>query len=173
MGKIYTNIMTWQELLTISHIIGTVLGVGGSTFADLIYRQANRDDLIDPTEAGYLRLSYRVLRIGLFLLIFSGFGFFLLLRLNDHTFVLYLPNLWMKLALTVVLLVNAVLMQVRRMPMWLGAAISLVAWYSALMLGVWRTLDLTFPQLVLAYVIIVGIVAAVFRRTDQPKPSRP
>lgn len=164
--------MNWQEFLTISHVIGTVLGVGGSTFADLIYRKANRDSVIDPTEAGYLRLSYRVLRIGLFLLIVSGFGFFLSLRYSEHTFVLYLPNVWMKLILTVIILLNAILMQVRRMPMWLGAAISVVAWYGALMLGIWRSLDLTFPQLVLAYVAIVAIVAYVFRRTDKPQPNR-
>ncbi len=165
--------MTWPEFLTVSHIVGTVLGVGGSTFAELIYRKANRDRTIDQTEAGFLRLSYGVLRIGLILLVLSGFGFFLLLRLEGHAFVLYKTNLWMKLILTVVLLINAILLQIRKLPMWLGAAVSVVAWYSALALGIWRSLKLPLEVEILFYLVIVGVVAAIFRRSDRPLPSRP
>lgn len=164
--------MTWDEFLKISHIVGTILGVGGATYIELIFRRAKADGRIDDSESGILRLMFTVLRVGLLLIVLSGFGFFLQLRLEGPQFVLYLPGLWMKLSLTVLLLLNAVLLQLRKVPVWLGGAVSLVAWYVAAFLGIWRSYHPSYLTLVLAYAVLVGLVAIWFRATDRRTPRR-
>ncbi len=164
--------MTWDEFLKFAHIIGTVLGVGGATYVELIYRRANADGKINQSESDILRLMFMVLRLGLLLIVLSGFGFFLQLRLEGPQFVLFLPGLWMKLSLTVLLLFNAVILQMRLWPAWFGGAISIVAWYAAAFLGIWRSVHPSYLVMGLAYIVFVALVAGWFRATDEKKPAR-
>ncbi len=163
--------MNWSQFLTITHVIGTILGVGGSTFAELIYRQANADRVIDPTESSYLRLSYRVLRVGLVLLVLSGFGLLVYARLHGRESALYSPKLWIKLGLTVVILVNALLLEVRKTPVWLGAAVSVTSWYTAAILGAWRGIRSRFLTQLVIYLLVLAAVAIWFKLTDRRRPN--
>ena len=72
--------MAVYDLLVIVHIIGTVLGVGAATFAEIHYTRFNSDDIITDDERKTLAVTYTVMRTGLFLLVISGFGFLLYLR---------------------------------------------------------------------------------------------
>ncbi len=164
--------MDWRTVITITHIIGTVLGVGGATFAEVFYRKALKDGAVDETEGSFLGTTYRVLRIGMVLLVLSGFGYLLLTRLSGRTEHLYDPRLWMKLTMTVVILVNALLMALRKIPPWFGAAISIVSWYGALVLGIWRKLDASFFTILLWYAVVVAIAAFIFRawKTGERSP---
>ena len=153
--------MNWHSFLIIVHLIGTVLGVGGATFAEIFYLKAKRDGVIEPLEVDYLKTSYLVLRIGLFILIISGFGFLLFYRLSGYGGGLLNPKLWAKLAIVVILILNAFLIQIRKIPMWLGASVSLTSWYGAMILGAWRTLDASFISIIIAYVIAIFIVVGI------------
>ena len=153
--------MDWYTFLIITHLIGTVLGVGGATFAEIFYLKAKRDGIIEPLEVDYLRTVYFILRIGLFILIISGFGFLLLYRLMGNGEALLNPKLWTKLLIVVILGFNAFLIQAKKIPMWLGASISLTSWYGTLTLGAWRTLDASFISIIIVYVIAVFIVAGI------------
>lgn len=130
--------MTWDIVVKIGHIVGTVLGVGGATMAEVFYTRAIRDGKIDESEGALLRGVYTVIRVGLIVLVVSGFGYLLLLRLEGHAQYIYSPRVWAKLTLTAILLFNAILLQTRKMPVWLGAGISLTSWYAALVIGAWR-----------------------------------
>ncbi|MBI4090321.1 MAG: hypothetical protein HY421_02865 [Candidatus Kerfeldbacteria bacterium] len=155
--------MDWRTFITIAHIVGTVLGVGGATFAEVFHRRALRDGKIDESEGGLLSLTYGMLRLGIILLVLSGFAYFLLLRLGGRGAILYEPRLWAKLILTVVILVNALLMATRKLPVWVGGSISIVSWYAALILGVWRGLELSLVAIMAWYVGLVLLVALIFR----------
>lgn len=157
-----------QVALTILHVIGTVLGVGGATFAEIFYIRAKLDGVIDPQEGGFLKTTYMVLRIGMVLLLVSGFGYLLYLRLNDITQALYGAKLWTKLIITMVIVVNALLLQFRKVPFWLGSAISLASWYTAMAYGIMRPRSFTLAEGLFIYLMIIAItclaLAAVRRR---------
>lgn len=154
--------MDWHTFLIITHIIGTVLGVGGATFAEVFYLKAIKDGEIDPTESSFLKTTYFILRIGIILLVLSGFGLLLLNRLEGATQYLYSPRLWAKLTLTVIIVANAVLLQVRLIPAWLGFSLSFTSWYVALILGLWRGASAAgYATIMLWYVGAVFVVAFI------------
>lgn len=149
-------------MLIITHLIGAVLGVGGATFAEIFYLKAKKDGVIEPLEIDHLRTIYFVLRIGLFISAITGFGFLLFYRLiGAPAEVFFNPKLWAKLSILIVLILNAFLIQIRKIPMWLGASVSLTSWYSALILGSWRTLDASFVSIIIFYIIAVFVIAGI------------
>lgn len=153
--------MDWYSFLIISHLIGAVLGVGGATFAEIFYLKAKRDGVIDPLEVDYIKNTITVLRVGLFILVFSGFGFLLLYRFEGAGAAILDARLWAKLLIFLVIIFNAFLMQARKIPMWLASSISLTSWYAALIIGGWRTLSASFGSIMIAYIIAIIVVAIV------------
>lgn len=152
--------MTLYELLVIMHVVGTVLGVGAATFAEIHYTRFNSDDIITDDERKTLATTYTVMRTGLFLLVISGFSILLYMRLTEYVEVLTSPSFWAKMTVVAVLVGNALLLQARIMPFSVGAAISLTSWYTALMLGVIGTTGATYLEILMYYaaaVVLVGI----------------
>lgn len=157
--------MDWHTFLIITHIIGTVLGVGGATFAEVFYLKAIKDGEIDPTESSFLKTTYFILRIGIILLVLSGFGLLLLNRLDGAAQYLYSPRLWAKLTLTLIIVINAILLQVRLIPAWLGFSLSFTSWYTALILGLWRGATAAgYVTIMLWYIVAVFVVAFILER---------
>lgn len=153
--------MNFDVLLTIGHIVGTLLGVGGATFAEIFYCKAMKDGHVDPMESAFLKKIYRVLRIGMILLILSGFGYFLLFRIEGREALLYNDRFLAKIALIIIIFFNALLLQSRRIPLWLGSSLSITSWYTALVLGAWEHLHASFFVITAWYVVAVFVMAAV------------
>ncbi|GMQ95257.1 MAG: hypothetical protein BMS9Abin13_370 [Patescibacteria group bacterium] len=153
--------MDWETLLIVTHIIGTTLGVGGATFAEVFYLKAIRDGVVSPVEGDFLKTTYAIMRTGLVLLVLSGFGFLLLYRLNGAEALLLNGALWAKLTIVLVLVANAVMIQIRKMPMWLATSLSLTSWYAALVLGAWRGIPYSFLEILIGYVVAVFAVAYI------------
>ncbi len=150
--------MDWDTLIMLGHIVGTVLGVGGATFAEIFHSKVTRDGY-NETAGGFLHITYMIMRIGLILLVISGFGFLLLARFEGQTQYIYSARVWAKLMITLIILVNTALLHIRKMPTWLGSAISITSWYAALIIGAWR-IRAGFWTLILAYLIVIIVVAA-------------
>lgn len=166
--------MTFYEILVIMHIIGTVLGVGAATFAEILYARFNSDDIINNEERKVLSVTYMVMRTGLFLLVISGFAFLLYFRLTEDVTTLMSPSFWAKMTVIAVLVGNALLLQARMMPFAIGTALSLTSWYTALVLGV--ALDkttATYFEILMYYAIAIVLVAICLRwiraRTHIPR----
>lgn len=153
--------MDIYTLLIIAHIIGTVIGVGGATFAEIFIIKSLKDGVIDPVESSFLRPTYTAMRVGLFILVLSGFGLLLLNRINGFEENLYDEKFWAKMTIVLMLLFNAVLLQIRKVPLWLGSAVSITSWYSALILGAWHGLSLSFFGILIWYVVAIFIVAGI------------
>lgn len=153
--------MDIYTFLIISHIIGTVLGVGGATFAEIFYIRAVSRGVFDTRDKATLRVIYLVLRIGLVLAVLSGFGFLLLYRITGQEELLFDPKLWAKMTIVFILVANAVLLQMRKISMWLGSSLSLTSWYAALILGSWRDVPYSYMTLMAAYVAAIIIVAFI------------
>jgi len=149
-------------ILIVAHVIGTVLGVGGATFAEVFLIKSLRDGEMDPHESSTLRTVYWVIRIGLALAVLSGFGFLLQYRLEGHASYLFNEALWAKTVIVLIIAINAWLLTARRIPMWLGSALSFTSWYAALIIGfLIGPVDYGFFELLGYYVVAVGIVAVI------------
>lgn len=155
--------MDIYTLLVVTHIIGTVLGVGGATFAELNLIRALRDGEVSIDESELMRGAYAVLRLGFFMLVVSGFGFLLYYRLMGMEELLYSEKLWAKLSIIGVLSVNAILLQLRKINLIWGSAISITAWYAALILGSMRGLDYSYFGVLLYYSLSIPIAYLVLR----------
>lgn len=123
------------QILIIIHVVAGVLGVGGATFIEIIFNTSIKDGKMDETERGFMRITTRVLRIGLFASIFTGLGIILLYRFNDQLFRLYDPVLWAKFTILFALMINGVLLQLHKVPLSVGSAVSFISWYSVFVLG--------------------------------------
>ncbi len=155
--------MAVYDILVIMHIIGTVLGVGAATFAEIHYTRFNSDDIITDDERKTLAVTYTVMRTGLFLLVISGFGFLLYLRLTEYTDLLTSATFLAKMTVVGVLVGNALLLQARIIPLAIGAAVSLTSWYTALVLGSLRDTNASYIEILSYYVIAVILVAFALR----------
>ena len=140
-------------ILILVHLLGTILGVGGATFAEIFYLKALKDGEFTPEEGATLKTIYSVLRIGLILGVLSGFGFLLLYRFTGQEEQLLDPKLWAKMTVLVILVVNALLLQLHRIPLWLGASLSITSWYTAMVLGAWRNISYSYIVIMMGYII--------------------
>lgn len=148
----------WESFLVIVHIFGATLGVGAATFAEIFLLKSLKDGVIDPVEGSFLQVTYRIIRIGLALLIFSGFGLFLLYRLEGATDLLYNPVLWAKMSIVIIIIINAVLMQSRKIPIRWGSPLSLASWHATLILGAWHGLVASYLEIAVWYGVWVALV---------------
>lgn len=155
--------MTLFELLVVMHVIGTVLGVGAATFAEIYYTRFNRDDIVTDDERKTLTVTYTVMRIGLFLLVISGFSFLLYFRFTEHMNIFSSPSFWAKMTVIAVLVGNALLLQMRRVSLAVGAAVSLTSWYTALILGVIGKTGATYLEILAYYSIAIVLVGVSLR----------
>lgn len=144
------------------HILGAILGTGAATFVEIFYLKAIRDGKIESFEAEDLKVFYFILRLTLIILIISGFGILVVWRLNllGPDF-FYNPRLWAKYTIVLVILINAILIQMRKMPMWLGSSLSLVSWWTAFILGGWRTLAASYFEIIFGYILAVIVVGFI------------
>ncbi|MEK7109292.1 MAG: hypothetical protein AAB919_02545 [Patescibacteria group bacterium] len=155
--------MTLIELLVIMHVVGTVLGVGAATFAEIYYTRFNSDDIVTDDERKTLATAYTVMRTGLFLLAISGFAFLLYFRLTEHVGILTSPSFWAKMTIVGVLVGNALMLQARIMPLAVGAAVSLTSWYAALVLGVIGKTSATYAEILIYYAVAIVLVGVSLR----------
>ncbi|MEK7086974.1 MAG: hypothetical protein AAB935_01810 [Patescibacteria group bacterium] len=165
--------MDWKTFLTVFHVIGTALGVGGATFAEFFYLKSVRDGAVDPMEDGVLKITFYVLRIGMIFLVLSGFGFLLFYRLTGQEASLYNPKFLAKLTIILILFLGAIFWQAKKVPLWLGGAGSLTSWYAALILGVWRGLEASYLNIMLFYflaVLFIAFLLGILRKLAGIKP---
>lgn len=150
-------------LLIIVHLIGTILGVGGATFIEIFLNKALRDGHMDPVESDFMATTFSVVRWGLIISLLSGFGFLLLYKFTGQTFRLYDPVLWAKMTIIGVIAVNTVLLQMHKISLYWGSALSFVSWYSAAILGVFLSgpASYSYVNIMVVYIATVLIGSIV------------
>jgi len=166
----------------IIHNIGFILGVGSATITDIFFFRFLKDDKIDAKEKNVMDTLTDTIWIGLAVLIVSGV-------------MLYLPNQEVlntsskfsaKILVVTVIILNGLTLNMfvgpkirklsfrqdlvptrfRKFAFALGA-ISITSWYSAFILGSFRTMDFSFHQIISTYAIllILAIISSqIFQR---------
>lgn len=148
--------------LILFHIIGTVLGVGAATFIEIftLYLLSQGDR--EPMKHMLLQISYNTLRIGLLLLVLSGMGFLVHVRILGFGGYIEMPLFWVKMGVVAVLVAAAMLQQLKLISMTWGSAIALTSWYTALAFGVFLEAEASIPMAIAWYVVAVIAMYFVF-----------
>lgn len=170
--------------LTLFHIIGVAIGVGGATVSDVLFFRALKDKRISADELGLLHTLGMMVWVGLIILIASGIGFLTLQYVMSGTST-YLVSAWFQAKMTIIaiLLTNAFVMHLYVFPFMKSnldttlthkkvaphfallaatGVVSITSWYSALVLGVTRGLDFSYGLILNLYLVILvfGVMVA-------------
>ena len=178
------NKMDISLFITLFHIIGVAIGVGGATVSDVLFFRALADRKISKDELALLHTLGMMLWVGLFILVASGLGFLTLQFTNTGT-VHYLRETWFLAKMTIIaaLSTNALVMHWYIFPFMethtgkvlnfttmrpklalfaTTGVVSITSWYTALVLGVTRGLDFTYGLIINLYLVLLtfGILVA-------------
>jgi len=159
--------MSIYGFIILLHVVGTILGAGGATVAEVQITRALRDKQVSPDEGGLMHLNYFLIRIGLTFIISSAFAMVGYHLINDSIQILLDAKVLFKEFLVVIIIANAVAIGRRWVPLWLGAAISFTSWWGATVLGVMGPVPFNFFTLLLIYIPTVFVIATVLHYTKQ------
>ncbi len=170
-----------KTLLTIGHLLGLVLGLGGVALLDLYLLRFIRGARIAPADVDLVHFVSRLVAAGLALLWASGVGFLLLDAAHGGT-ALADPKLHAKLLIVLVLTGNGLLLHARVLPLFArqvgrglfealtgreralviaSGAVSAASWYTPFLLGAVRELNGAAPvsTFMAAYTALVLVAA--------------
>jgi hypothetical protein len=158
--------------ISLTHSIGITLGVGASTFAILLFLRALSDGVIDASERHLLGAVYMVLRIAMVLIalpliILSGIWIY-----QGAGQLLLSPIFLIEWTILAVIVINAILMTKKKMPMWLGPAIAGGSWYSMFLVVELPLGQIAYPLLIVYYIAFVLLFFAAYtmlRKRYAPK----
>lgn len=153
--------MDIYSLIIAMHVIGTILGTGGATVAEIQVTRALRDKRVSTDERSLMHANYWVIRAGMFIIFISIVGMFWYHLSQGNTWILTSEKLWIKDLMFVVIIVNAILLTWHWVPLWLGASISLVSWWGATLLGLAGRLSFSFEMYLAGYVVAVLFMAVI------------
>ena len=164
-----------NTFLLIAHLIGIVIGVGGATIGDLIVLHSISDNRFDLSEFRIFKLISSIVIVGLLLLVGSGVGLILTGAPTS-------PRFWAKMTVIGVLCINGILLHtvifpkikqcvyeewaifsdktMKNAPLFLAIGVtSTFCWYVALILGAWRTLTVSYGEIIgICGLLWLGIV---------------
>ena len=153
--------MDIYTIIVAGHVVGTILGAGGATIAEFQIVRALRDKKVSDEERALMHVNYRMIRVGMALILISVVGMFWYHLKEGNEFILTSEKLWIKDLMFVAILVNAVALQKRWLPLWLGASISFTSWWGATLLGLAGRLPYSFETYLIGYVIAIFAVAGI------------
>lgn len=153
--------MDIYTLIVAGHVIGTILGVGGATIAEVQASLAYRNGKASEEARSLLHANYFVIRVGMGIILLSVLGMFWYQLNAGNTWILTSEKLWIKDLMFVAIFVNAVLLTKHLIPFWLGTSISLTSWWGATLLGLAGRLPYGFVTYLVWYVVAIFVVAGV------------
>lgn len=171
--------MDLHTILLIGHVMGVALGAGGATTSDFLFLTILRNGRIHQTEYRLLKTASAIVIAGLMLLTATGIGLIILSGSVTHRF-------FAKITIVLIAALNGGLMHLKLFPVLrqsahkqqlfhlngfakklprisILGAISAVSWYAALILGLWRSLRLSYPQIIVGYsaVLLLAMLGAI------------
>jgi membrane protein YdbS with pleckstrin-like domain len=172
--------MDTHSILILGHIIGTILGVGGATFIEIHLNMSLKDGTMDDSEKRFMAKDFLMTRIGMAIAFITGFGF-----LIDAYFHNALPRIladgvfWAKMAIIVIIIVNAYLLHKHKIGLYWGSAFSFVSWWTAMILGSFLTsnikffpanIPVSFVSIMAVYALCVIVGAFILHKIRTPRP---
>lgn len=181
--------MDYQNILTVFHLLGVVLGMGGAFASDAIFFSSIRDERVSETEVRFLKLGGKLVWSGLFIIVISGAFLFL----QDSEAYLASAKFLSKMTIVGILIANGLVFHLIHIPRFhrhagyhfpssdefmravpfllFGGVISTTSWLSAFILGMWRGIPYSYVEIMSVYgiIIVIGIaVTSVFKKRFIP-----
>ncbi len=167
-----------SSLLVIFHLVGVALGAGGAYLSDLLFFQSIKNRHISQTELRFLSLGSRMVWVGLFILIFSGLGLFLL----DTDKYLASSKFLAKMSIVAVIFFNGLLFEfihfgnlrfhagkrlhslerfMAKSP-WLmiSGIVSVTSWSFALVLGSLSSVPYSYSEIMVFYGLVILVITS-------------
>lgn len=151
--------MDIYQLIVAGHVIATILGVGGATIAEFQITHALEDSKVSRDERALMHVNYSMIRVGMFLMFVSVVAMFWYHLSQGNEFILTSEKLWIKELMFVAIIINAVVLTKRWIPLWLGASISFTSWWGATLLGISHGLSYSFETYLISYIVAIFAVA--------------
>jgi hypothetical protein len=173
----------------VGHLFGIALGAGGAFISDLLFLKSVRDRRISTTEMNFLLLASYCVTGGLILLILSGAGLFSL----DSAEYLASSKFLAKITIVGIITSNGVFLHAVHIPrlrrpvgaqsvlahefsprmlLLMSGVISTVSWASAIVLGAFESIPLSYEVILGGYgvILLFGLLFAYALR-DHLIPS--
>ena len=163
-----------REVFLIIHLVGVALGVGGATFTDVLFFKFLRNFQISKSEDNILKIFSKIIWVALAIIFVTGAALYLpkMAVLNQT------PKFLLKMIVFSVIFLNGIFLNLVISPRLInlffskntkltrstllmrklafaGGAISMVSWYSALVLGSLEPLKTSFSILLSIYLLIL------------------
>ncbi len=161
--------MELYNLLIIIHLFGIALGAGGAFASDMIFLTSVKDKSISSTEFTFIKLASRIVWSGLAILVLSGIMLFSLdpSRLGSSS------KFQAKMTIVSVIIINGIIFHAFHIPrikrhqnehfpssdefvrhrtlLTASGALSVTSWFSALLLGGWRSFPFSYTETIVVY----------------------
>lgn len=153
--------MEIYTLIVGGHVIGTILGTGGATIAEFQISKALADKRISSDERALMHANYAMIRVGMVIIGLSVIGMFWYHLNAGNSFIYLSEKLWIKDVMFLMIILNAVALHKRWVPLWLGASISFTSWWGATLLGLAGRLPYDFVTYLIGYTLAIFVVAGI------------
>lgn len=183
----------YKSYVTLLHLLGFALGVGGATISDVLFMRFLKDFKITAEEKSILQLMSQIVWVGLLIIVVSGIGLFL----PESERLLDSAKFLTKMVVIAVIILNGAVLNLLITPKLLtiawkengidvkntsrmsniafaSGAISFISWYTAFFLGFAKSVPYTFIQLISIYggLLLIGIIGSqIFKKIFTCKNS--
>lgn len=159
--------MDIYQIIVASHVVATILGTGGATIAEFQITRALKDKKVSDEERALMHVNYTMIRVGIAIMLVSVIAMFWYHLSQGNDFILFSEKLWIKDLMFIAIIVNAVALTKRWIPLWLGASVSFTSWWGATLLGLAGRLPYDFTTYLIGYIFAIFIVAYLLRVTHR------
>jgi hypothetical protein len=156
--------MDIYAVIVAAHVIGTILGTGGATVAEFQINRALKDKQVSEDERALMHVNYRMIRVGMAILLVSVIAMFWYHLDKGNQFILTSEKLWIKDLMFAMIFINAIALHKRWVPLWLGASVSFTSWWGATLLGLAGRLPYSFETYFVFYILAIFVVAVILDR---------
>jgi hypothetical protein len=154
--------MDLYTFLVMLHVVGTILGTGGATVAEIQIARALKDKRVSLDERELMHANYGLIRVGMGIILVSVLGMFWYFQSTGSNVLFTSEKLWIKELMFTLIFLNAFLLHKRWVPLWLGASVSFTSWWGATLLGLAGPLPYSFSTYLSGYIIAIFAVAGLF-----------
>ncbi|PIR85859.1 hypothetical protein COU14_02035 [Candidatus Kaiserbacteria bacterium CG10_big_fil_rev_8_21_14_0_10_44_10] len=159
--------MDIYQIIVASHVVATILGTGGATIAEFQITRALKDKKVSDEERALMHVNYTMIRVGMAIMLVSVIAMFWYHLSQGNDFIIFSEKLWIKDLMFIVIIINAVVLTKRWIPLWLGASVSFTSWWGATLLGLTGRLPYDFTTYLIGYIFAIFIVAYLLRVTHR------
>lgn len=159
--------MDIYQIIVASHVVATILGTGGATIAEFQITRALKDKKVSDEERALMHVNYTMIRVGMAIMLVSVIAMFWYHLSQGNDFIIFSEKLWIKDLMFIAIIVNAVVLTKRWIPLWLGASVSFTSWWGATLLGLAGRLPYDFTTYLIGYIFAIFIVAYLLRVTHR------